>query len=120
MKPGVLIFLFCYCSVGYTQIGLFKPGFDLPDPAIFDSLTCNQLYSEAIRLEGNTMRYKQPVMNASMDMLVSAASTVYKPVLAYYGYKIPRHFWKEKEIYETTLIMDHVRQRMSALRCFER
>ena len=101
-------------------IGLFKSDFGLPDPVIFESMSCEQLYTEALRLEGDTMRYKEPVMNASMDLLVSTTSTVFTPVLAYYAYKIPRYFWKEKQIYETVEIMDIIRYRMSALRCFEK
>lgn len=127
MKLGIIAFLCIFSLNANAQFGLFKSPLslfktenNLPDPSIFENWTCNQLYSEAVRLEGNTMRFKKPVVNASMDRLVTVASTVYKPVLVYYGYKTPKHFWKEKEIYETTLIMDNIRYRMSALHCFEK
>ena len=101
-------------------IGLFKKAADLPDPATFDTWTCNQLYEEAIKYEVQSQRYHHPILNKDMDKLVSISSTVFQPTLVYYGYTVPRYFWEENRMHKASLILDNIRYRMSALRCFEK
>ena len=119
----IKIFLVLIClsvSLGVQGQNLkdFKFMPELPDPASYEGMSCNELYAEATRLEPQTQHVRSPLINAETDLYVSTIGTVFEPVLYYYGFYIPWHYREEYRIHKTSEVMDNIRYRMSSMNCF--
>jgi len=115
--------LACWCGHAHAEkhIDMNKLiGIQTVNGEVLAAMSCRDLYLTATRLEPETQNYRSALLNENTDILVSAIGTMFKPALYAYSLTIPWHFKEDYRMQHTNQSLDAVRQRMSALHCFQR
>ena len=96
-------------------------GIQQVDAENLNSMSCEDLYVVVSSLAPKATHYRSVFINEKTELLVSGLSSFVKPIAySYYAATIPWHYKEAYRVQQNTLVLDYLRQRMAAMRCFEK